>query len=69
MAYNTMVLPRVRFQGSGDYSPATIFLDHVVAVVEAANQVRMIRNGGTELIVDMEMEKFTTRLKLDNPDT
>jgi hypothetical protein len=29
----------------------------------------MILNGGTELIVDMEMEKFTTRLKLDNPDT
>lgn len=69
MAFNTMVLPRVRFQGSGEYSPATVFLDHVVAVVEAANQIRLILNGGTELIVDMEMEKFAMRLKLDNPDT
>lgn len=69
MAFNTMVLPRVRFQGSGEYSPATVFLDHVVAVVEAANQIRLILNGGTELIVDMEMEKFAMRLKLDNPYT
>lgn len=69
MAFNTMMLPRVRFQGSGEYSPATLFMDHIVAVVEAGNQVRLLLNGGTELIVDMDMEKFMTRMKLDNPDT
>jgi hypothetical protein len=69
MAFNTMMLPRVRFQGSGEYSPATVFLEHIVAIVEAGAQVRLLLNGGTELIVDMDTEKFMTRLKLDNPDT
>lgn len=69
MAFNTMMLPRVRFQGSGEYSPATVFLEHIVAIVEANAQVRLMLNGGLELIVDMDMDKFMTRLKLDNPET
>jgi hypothetical protein len=68
MKSNTMLLPRVRLSGGGDYEPAQVFTDHMVAALQSGHTTRLFMAGGMELKVDMTLEKFMLRYKLDNPE-
>ena len=68
MKANTLLLSRVRFTGDEDFEPAQIFTDHIVAALQSGQTTRLVMAGGVEFSVDMTLEKFMMRYKLDNPE-
>lgn len=69
MKENTLMLSRVRVAGGGDWGPAQVFTSHIAAALDNGQQTTLVMAGGIQLKVDMPLDKFMMRLKLDNPDT
>ena len=67
---NTLKLFKVRpaVQPDAAFRPAIIYVDHIVlAVEETADTTRLSLSNGVDLIVDLSLDKFALRQKIDNP--
>ncbi|MEO1475159.1 MAG: hypothetical protein AAFS13_02155 [Pseudomonadota bacterium] len=67
---NTLKLFKVRSADTPEapYRPAILYVDHIVmAVEEDAETTRLSLANGKDLIVDLTLEKYATRQKIDNP--
>ncbi|MEO1406256.1 MAG: hypothetical protein AAFV54_07160 [Pseudomonadota bacterium] len=67
---NTLKLFKVRpaDQPETPFRPAIIYVDHIVVVVEeTSDTTRLSLANGKDLIVDLSLDKFALRQKIDNP--
>lgn len=65
---NTLRLPAVRPAGRPEaiFRPAILYVDHIVAVLEASNMTtEVVMATGVSFEVDMVLEKFATRQRID----
>ena len=67
--HNTLVLGNVRPAGSnGEFAPFVFYPNHIVYAAAAGERTHIRLSSGDLMEVDMSIDKFITRQRLDNPD-
>ena len=66
---NTLVLGKVRIAGSNDeFVPYVFYPNHIIYAASAGERTHLRLSSGDLLEVDMTLDKYLTRQRIDNPD-